>query len=131
MPHMHLLGRRIKVTMTLPPSPQDQRPAARTLVAIDDWDFNWQETYFFKKPIAAPSGTRFDVEGIYDNSADNLFNPNQPPRAVFVGLETTNEMCLGVLGVTSSRPGAIRYDIQPRIQGLNWAPNWGIPVPGL
>jgi mono/diheme cytochrome c family protein len=125
VPHMHLLGRQIKVTMTPPGG------AARTLVAIDDWDFNWQEIYLFKEPIRALSGTRFDVEGVYDNSADNPSNPHHPPRTVFVGLETSNEMCVGFLGVTSDGPGRIRYEIQPRIQGLKWAPSWGIPVPGL
>jgi peroxiredoxin len=124
-PHMHLLGREIKLTMV----PPGGRP--RTLIAINDWDFNWQEAYFLKQSLGIKAGTRFDVEGIYDNSARNPQNPHRPPRSVFVGLETTDEMCLGVLGVTADKPGRVSYIVQPRIQGWDWKPEWGFPVPGL
>ena len=50
MPHMHMLGKEIKVTMT-PPDGE-----AQTLIAIKDWDYNWQETYFLKEPIAGEGG---------------------------------------------------------------------------
>lgn len=102
MPHMHMIGREIKATMT-PPGGQPQ-----TLVAIKDWDYNWQETYFFKNPIQVKSGTRFDVEAIYDNSARNPSNPNSPPKLVTVGEQTTNEMCFVFLGATSDQPGRIK-----------------------
>jgi peroxiredoxin len=125
MPHMHLLGREIKITM-VPPGGRPQ-----TLVAIRDWEFNWQETYFLKESIAVKAGTRFDIEGIFDNSARNPNNPARKPRTVFVGLDTTDEMCIGGLFVTTDKPGRIHFDVQPRIQGLNWAPNWGIPLPGI
>jgi peroxiredoxin len=125
MPHMHLLGRAIKLTMVPPGGPP------RTLVAIADWDFNWQETYFFKEAVAVPAGTRFDIEGIFDNSARNPSNPHHPPRPVMFGLETTNEMCLGFLGMTADQGGTIRYAVQPRIQGVDWRPSWGIPIPGI
>src|SRR5262249_21023766 len=61
-PHMHLLGREIKLTMTPPDGP------TQVLVDIKDWDFNWQETYFLKEPLAVKAGTRFDVESVFDNS---------------------------------------------------------------
>jgi hypothetical protein len=104
MPHMHLLGKRIKITMT-PPSAG--KPI--TLVSIDEWDYNWQETYYFKKPVPVKAGTRFTVEGVYDNSAGNPNNPSNPPRRVFIGEETTNEMCFGFLGVTTDRGGVIGF----------------------
>ena len=56
MPHMHLLGRKIKVTMTAPDGKQT------TLVGIDDWDYNWQETYWFKEPLKVKACTLFSVE---------------------------------------------------------------------
>jgi peroxiredoxin len=123
MPHMHLLGRQIKVAMTVPGG------KTRTLVAIDDWDFNWQEDYFFKEPISAPAGTRFDVEGVYDNSADNPHNPFQPPRPILAGLQTVNEMCVGFLGATTDVRGPIRFDIGLRLPGVGWLP--GGPIPGF
>jgi peroxiredoxin len=123
-PHMHLLGREIRITMT-PPGGEP-----RTLVAVKDWDFNWQETYFFKDVVPVPAGTRFDVEGIYDNSAANPNNPHSPPRPVLFGLQTTDEMCVGVLAVTADKPGRVRYELQPRIPGFDWAP-LKLALPGI
>ncbi len=103
-PHMHMLGREIKATLRPPDGPP------RTLVAIKDWDYNWQETYVFKEPIPVKSGTKFAVEATYDNSAKNPNNPNHPPRLVTYGEQTTNEMCYVFLGMTSSQPGVIRFE---------------------
>jgi mono/diheme cytochrome c family protein len=107
MPHMHMLGKSINVTMT-PPEGQ-----AQTLIAIKEWDYGWQESYFFEKPVRVKSGTRFDVEAIYDNSAANPHNPNRPPRIVKFGQQTTDEMCFVFLGGTSDQPGRIRPRLQP------------------
>jgi peroxiredoxin len=125
MPHMHLIGREIKVMMIPPEGP------ARTLVAINDWDFNWQEIYSFQETIPIKAGTRFLVEGVYNNSATNSKNPNQPPKPIFAGEATANEMCVGFLGVTSDKPGHIRYDIQVRIPGWRGLPSLGLPAFGL
>jgi peroxiredoxin len=102
MPHMHMLGREVKVTLT----PPDGK--ARTLTAIKDWEYNWQETYFFKEPIAVKPGTRLAVEAIYDNSDKNPNNPFSPPRLVKFGEQTTDEMCYVFFGATSETPGGIR-----------------------
>lgn len=99
MPHMHLLGRQIKVTMT-PPGEKK-----RDLLAINSWDYNWQETYFLEKPMPLKVGTVIEVEAIYDNSDRNPNNPNSPPRYVTFGEQTTNEMCFVFLGATSDSPG--------------------------
>jgi peroxiredoxin len=107
MPHMHLLGKKIKVTLT-PPEGKMQ-----TLVAIRDWDYNWQETYVFKIPLKVKAGTRFTVSAHYDNSAKNPNNPNNPPRDVGYGQQTTDEMCFVFLGVTPDRPGRLRVRYTP------------------
>lgn len=107
MPHMHMLGRQIKVTM----NPADAPPS--TLVAVDDWEYNWQETYVFKEPIHVKAGTRLDVEAYYDNSDKNPSNPFQPPHTVFFGEQTTNEMCFVFIGATSDKPGRIRVSRRP------------------
>ena len=85
--HMHLIGREMTVTAHL--------PGGRTepLLRIDDWDFDWQLLYYFKRPVALPAGTRIEAECVYDNSAANLRNPSKPPRLVTSGFETTDEMC--------------------------------------
>ncbi len=102
MPHMHMLGREIKVTLT----PPDGKPMS--LVAIKDWEYNWQETYFFKEPIVVKPGTRLEVEAIYDNSDRNPNNPFSPPRLVKFGEQTTDEMCYVFFGATSETPGGIK-----------------------
>jgi peroxiredoxin len=98
MPHMHMLGRSITVTV----EPPDGKPF--TLIAIKDWEYNWQETYFLKEPLAVRAGTKMRVEALYDNTAKNPSNPFSPPRAVIFGEQTDNEMCFVFLGATSDKP---------------------------
>jgi peroxiredoxin len=94
IPHMHLLGREMKLTATLPGG------ALKPLVWVKDWDFNWQETYVFKEPIQLPKGSRVDLVAYYDNSSGNPNNPNNPPKQVTWGEETTDEMCIAIFGFT-------------------------------
>ncbi|MEX2114264.1 MAG: hypothetical protein WD845_13815 [Pirellulales bacterium] len=88
-PHMHNLGKQITVTAV---DPSGRRTA--TLIAIKDWDFNWQGAYEFERPIRLPKGSRIRVEAVYDNSAENPKNPNTPPKEVKWGEQTNDEMCL-------------------------------------
>lgn len=90
-PHMHLIGKEIKVTAH-PPS-----GASFALVQIDDWDFNWQSYYQCEKPVPLPAGTRIVLEAVHDNSAENPRNPSQPPERVVWGEQTTNEMSAAML----------------------------------
>ena len=61
MPHMHLLGKSVKITMT----PRGGKP--EVLIDIAHWDYNWQETYWLAKPIPVEAGTQFDIEAVFDN----------------------------------------------------------------
>ena len=55
------------------------------LIKIDDWDFNWQNTYYFEKPLDLPKGSVLKVVAHYDNSAANP-QPEQAAQArEFVG----------------------------------------------
>lgn len=85
-PHMHLLGRAMKVTATT--------PAGRVvpLIRIDDWNFYWQDHYVYEEPVRLPAGTRIDMVAWYDNSADNPHNPHSPPRTVYFGEHSDDEM---------------------------------------
>jgi peroxiredoxin len=102
MPHMHKLGREIAVTIT-PPAGEPS-----TLVAIKEWDYNWQETYLLKQPIDIKAGTKIRVEAFYDNSPSNPNSLSQGRLPVFFGEQTTNEMCFIFLGATSDSSGRIR-----------------------
>jgi hypothetical protein len=112
MPHMHLLGKSVKITMT-PPDGKTE-----LLIDIPEWDYNWQENYFLKEPIAVKAGTRFDIEAVYDNSAKNPNNPSNPPINVLFGEQTTNEMLFGFIGATKSSKSGSPYFIRPRLSSL-------------
>jgi len=94
LPHMHLLGRSITVSATLPDGTK------KRLIHIPSWDFNWQNTYAWREPLKLPKGSRLSLTATYDNSTGNPHNPNNPPKLVTWGEQTTNEMCLAFLGFT-------------------------------
>jgi hypothetical protein len=95
MPHMHLLGREMKLWVTLPEGTE------KPLVWIKDWDFNWQASYTFKEPLALPKGSKIHLVAYYDNSSQNPRNPNKSkPRLVTFGEATTDEMCLAYYTLT-------------------------------
>ena len=96
-PHMHLLGRRMALTAIRPDG------VKVPLISVSDWDFNWQATYFYKKPLAFPKGTRVVMTATYDNSAHNRRNPNSPPKTTTWGEQTTDEMCIAFLHYTLDR----------------------------
>ncbi len=86
VPHMHLLGKSMRVTATEP----KQRP--QVLIDIPTWNYNWQDEYYYERPIRLKAGTKLVVEAIFDNSAANPSNPSSPPQRVTWGEETTDEM---------------------------------------
>ncbi len=85
-PHAHYLARKVRTWARLPEGSE------RLLLRIDDWDFDWQDSYTFERPIALPRGTVIHVEITYDNSAANPRNPSNPPRRVTTGERSTDEM---------------------------------------
>ncbi len=93
-PHMHLLGRDIAMSIKYPDGREQD------LIKIDAWDFNWQYSYFFEKPLEIPKGSVLNVVSHYDNSASNPHNPNKPPKLVKWGEATTDEMIVGFIAVT-------------------------------
>ena len=95
IPHMHLLGRDIELTATLPGGEELK------LIRIGEWDYNWQEQYELKEPLKLPKGAVLRVRATFDNSADNPNNPSVPPRPVRLGEQTTNEMCFVFVGVSA------------------------------
>ena len=96
-PHMHLLGKDMKVTATLPDG------TLVPLVHVQNWDFNWQTGYDLKNPLRLPAGSKVELTARYDNSSGNPVNPNNPPRRVTWGEQTTDEMCLAFLSYTRDR----------------------------
>jgi tetratricopeptide (TPR) repeat protein/mono/diheme cytochrome c family protein len=85
-PHAHYLGRTMDVRVVLPNGRE------RQLLRIDDWDFNWQDSYMFERPVLLPAGSVIRLHYVYDNSAANPRNPARPPARVVYGPNTTDEM---------------------------------------
>ena len=106
-PHMHLLGRKIKVELAGAKSAGD-------MIQIDDWDFNWQGFYTFQEPVALPAGSTVKLSCTFDNTKDNPKNPSDPLKVVGWGEGTEDEMCLAFLGVTLDREKLSLFNVSNR-----------------
>jgi hypothetical protein len=87
LPHAHYLAREIQGTATLPDEKKEP------LILIKDWDFRWQGDYRYVEPLHLPAETKLDSRFIYDNSTNNIHNPNNPPKLVTYGSQSSDEMC--------------------------------------
>lgn len=88
-PHMHLLGKSFKA-YALDPQGDTIR-----LINIPRWNFNWQFFYTFSTMLRIPAGSTIIAEGVFDNTRDNPYNPNHPPKVVRDNqgsMRTTDEM---------------------------------------
>jgi tetratricopeptide (TPR) repeat protein len=85
-PRAHLLCREMKGWAELPDG------SLRRLLHIREWDFDWQGEYRYAAPITLLKGTTLHMEYTYDNSADNVRNPNNPPQRVVYSESTNGEM---------------------------------------
>jgi hypothetical protein len=85
-PHAHYLGKSLRGWAVLPDG------TTRRLFSVKDWDFNWQESYTYKQFVRLPKGTVLHAEVVWDNSAANERNPQQPPKRVTWGEGTADEM---------------------------------------
>jgi len=85
-PHAHYLGKDLQAVATLPDGTK------QTLIHIARWDLNWQAVYRYASPMPLPKGTTISMRFTYDNSADNIRNPNHPPQRVVAGNRASDEM---------------------------------------
>jgi Tfp pilus assembly protein PilF/mono/diheme cytochrome c family protein len=85
-PHAHYLCRDMLATARLP----DGRE--KTLIHIPRWDLNWQAVFRLATPEPLPRGTTVVMRYRYDNSAENVANPNRPPERVTAGNRAVDEM---------------------------------------
>jgi len=97
-PHMHLLGQKISVDAVMPDG------AHQCLVDIPNYEFTWQGQYIYRNPIAIPKGAQLHLEAHFDNSDDNVMNPNSPPKTVRFGEASTDEMAVALVGYTIDNP---------------------------
>jgi hypothetical protein len=98
-PHMHLIGRSIKAYGLTPTNDTIK------FIDIPKWDFHWQRTYSFIKPIIVQPNDKLWGEALYDNTTANPYNPNNPPLAVTKGEGTADEMMLIYFWYAAYKPG--------------------------
>jgi hypothetical protein len=87
-PHMHLRGKDFKYVAKYPDGKEE------VLLDVPAYDFNWQLRYEFAEPKLMPKGTRITCTAHFDNSANNLANPD-PSQTVTYGDQTWEEMMFG------------------------------------
>ncbi|MEK7469397.1 MAG: redoxin domain-containing protein [Planctomycetota bacterium] len=96
-PHQHLLGKSAKMVARFPDGKE------QTVIEIADWDFKWQDAYMPRTPLKLPAGSKILYTAVYDNSDKNPRNPNRPPKNVYWGEKTSDEMCLGYVGYVEDK----------------------------
>ena len=85
-PHSHYRGKAVKLELQLPGVDE-----LETLLWVLDYDFNWQCHYEYKAPRFVPAGAKMHVTWWFDNSADNLANPDPAIEARY-GLRSVDEI---------------------------------------
>lgn len=90
LPHMHFRGKRVKYIAQFPDGTE------QLLFNQPHYNFNWQLTYHFEEPVFLPAGTTILVDGAFDNSAQNPFNPD-PSITVYGGEQSWEEMFFGFM----------------------------------
>lgn len=96
-PHMHLRGKDFVYRAIYP----DGR--SEVLLAIPNYDFNWQVYYYPKKSLKMPKGTKIEAVAHFDNSSKNALNPD-PNREVRFGEQTWEEMMNGFIDIIFDSP---------------------------
>lgn len=85
-PHAHYLGKLLEAWAMLPDGHK------KWLIRIPAWDIDRQSVYRYREPVFLPRGTTLHMHYVYDNSADNIHNPNSPPIRVRAGNRSVDEM---------------------------------------
>ncbi|HJT36281.1 MAG TPA: redoxin domain-containing protein [Pirellulales bacterium] len=85
LPHMHLRGKSFRLDAHYPDGRKE------TVLDVPRYDFNWQNSYVPVEPLLMPEGTVLHGTATFDNSADNLMNPDAT-KPVRWGDQTWEEM---------------------------------------
>jgi hypothetical protein len=109
-PHMHLRGKDYEVRVIYPSGELETIFKAK-------FDFNWQLGYELAKPILLPKGTRVIGIAHFDNSPNNLFNPD-PEKMIRWGLQNWDEMSncfMGLIVDIKTKPADVFHASGPSL----------------
>jgi hypothetical protein len=90
-PHMHLRGKRFEYNIL------HSDGTVETLLRVN-YHFHWQMSYRLGQPLFMKAGTWLQAVAWYDNSDENMHNPD-PNKAVTWGGQTYDEMMVGFFDV--------------------------------
>lgn len=86
-PHMHYIGTDVVIDIIRPNGVKEP------LLHVNDWDLRWQGVYTLRELKPISKGSIITATFTYDNSEDNHDNPYYPPRDMFWGWGSNDEMC--------------------------------------
>lgn len=109
-PHMHLRGKAFRVETI--PSSTDETP--EILLNVPGYDFNWQNAYRLIEPRPIPKDFAVRCVARFDNSEDNLVNPD-PNSTVFWGDQSWEEMMVAFFEVAIPRDPASATPPDPAV----------------
>ncbi len=121
-PHMHLRGKAFRYEAVYPDGNSE------ILLDVPHFDFNWQNNYVLSTPKHIPAGTEMRCTAWFDNSEDNLSNPD-PTATVHWGDQTTEEMMIGIFAMALADQN-LQNQATPVVattSGLGWLP-WAVLV---
>ena len=95
-PHMHLLGRSLKLTLN-PGTSSEQ-----TILNVANYDFDNQSSTLLKSPIAVKPGDTIRIECTFDPTLRQKIPQlkDLEPRYVTWGEGSSDEMCLGIVSTS-------------------------------
>src|SRR5260370_39444832 len=92
---MHVGGKDFEYRVVFP------NGQSQTILKVSRYDFNWQLRYKLAKPMDLPKGARIECIAHYDNSSNNLANPD-PTKTIRWGDQSWDEMMIGFFSVEVS-----------------------------
>jgi len=96
-PHMHWRGKDYRYEVIYSDGKR------KTLLSVPRWNFNWQNVYRFQEPLKLPKGAKLHAVAHWDNSVNNVLNPD-PSKVVRFGLQSWEEMMVGYMVYVWERP---------------------------
>jgi len=95
-PHMHLRGKDFTYRLVYPTGESE------VILNVPKYDYAWQPGYRFEKMLELAAGTRLEMDGHWDNSANNPNNPD-PTATVRWGQQIWEEMFGGGISLLVPR----------------------------
>jgi hypothetical protein len=94
--HMHLRGKAAQIIFHYPDGSEE------LVFDLPRFRFQWQRYYYLADPLPVPAGTVAEFVGIWDNSANNPYNPD-PTVWCRWGKRTVDEMFGGTVFYTPQK----------------------------